>query len=115
MPKEMYPLLLLMAIYSAYAFILRLVYKRSIRLKPINQWSKYGSLKYFQEIESGRKDFELRKNDRDYRVGDLVFLEESVNGIKTGRMIGGLRIKYVLRDCKEWGLLGGYCIFTWHK
>lgn len=31
---------------------------------------------YFKEIVEGRKTFEMRKNDRDYHVGDKLLLQE---------------------------------------
>ncbi|EMF0269884.1 DUF3850 domain-containing protein [Enterococcus hirae] len=31
---------------------------------------------YFEAVTSGRKQFEIRKNDRDYKVGDLLYLRE---------------------------------------
>jgi len=31
---------------------------------------------YFDAIEAGEKLFEIRKNDRDYRVGDTLWLRE---------------------------------------
>lgn len=31
---------------------------------------------YFEAIISGRKQFEIRKNDRDYKVGDYIILRE---------------------------------------
>lgn len=31
---------------------------------------------YFQEVINGNKTFEIRKNDRDYSVGDVLFLNE---------------------------------------
>lgn len=31
---------------------------------------------YFEETWSGRKTFEIRKNDRNYKVGDEVLLRE---------------------------------------
>ncbi len=31
---------------------------------------------YFEAVTSGRKRFEIRKNDRDYKVGDLLYLRE---------------------------------------
>lgn len=31
---------------------------------------------YFSDVESGIKTFELRVNDRNYRIGDLLFLRE---------------------------------------
>jgi len=31
---------------------------------------------YFEEILTGKKTFEVRKNDRDYKVGDTLILKE---------------------------------------
>ena len=31
---------------------------------------------YFEEIYSNRKKFEVRKNDRNYMVGDVLYLRE---------------------------------------
>ena len=31
---------------------------------------------YFEDVISGKKTFEIRKNDRDYKVGDLLALNE---------------------------------------
>lgn len=32
---------------------------------------------YFSRIQSGQKTFEIRKNDRDYQVGDILILTET--------------------------------------
>lgn len=67
---------------------------------------------YYEAVSKGIKQFELRKDDRDYQVGDLVRLREWDGKEYTGnKMIIG--IKYVLRDCPEYGLMDGYCIFGW--
>jgi hypothetical protein len=43
---------------------------------------------YFEDIASGKKCFELRKNDRDYKVGDTLVLQEWLPDIEyTGREI----------------------------
>ena len=34
--------------------------------------------KYFDDVKSGTKKVELRKNDRDYKVGDILILEDVV-------------------------------------
>lgn len=40
---------------------------------------------YFEKIISGEKNFEVRKNDRDFRVGDLLALNEYKDLEHTGR------------------------------
>jgi hypothetical protein len=67
---------------------------------------------YFQEIEWDRKKFEFRKDDRKYQAHDLVYLEETVNGEKTGRVLDGLKIQYIMRG-PAFGLPEGYCVFNW--
>lgn len=42
---------------------------------------------HYREILAGRKTFELRLNDRDYRVGDTLVLEEYEPG-RTGFFTG---------------------------
>ena len=64
---------------------------------------------YFEDIKFGLKDFELRKNDRDYKVGDIIVLKEYDDGMYTGRKLKK-KIKYVLTGCEEFGLKEGYCI-----
>ena len=40
---------------------------------------------YFKEVISGLKTFEIRKNDRDFCVGDRLVLKEWENDKYTGR------------------------------
>jgi uncharacterized protein YgfB (UPF0149 family) len=67
---------------------------------------------YFREVKEHKKNFELRLNDRDFQVGDTAVLEEWTGEFLTG---DGLtrKIKYVLKDCPQFGLKEGYCIFGW--
>lgn len=67
---------------------------------------------YYQSLVERKKNFELRLNDRDFRVGDMVVLEEYTGNHYTGRGIKR-KIKYVLKDCPQFGLKDGYCIFGW--
>ena len=64
---------------------------------------------YFDDVWSGDKRFELRKNDCDYEVNDLIILEEydSISNTYSGRKIRA-HIVYVLKDYD--GLEEGYCI-----
>ncbi|OXM11246.1 RNA-binding protein [Enterococcus faecalis] len=40
---------------------------------------------YFEDVIVGKKTFEIRKNDRDYKVGDILILNEYTCGSLTGR------------------------------
>lgn len=40
---------------------------------------------FFEAVILGLKTFEIRKNDRDYKVGDIVFLNEFDGAKMTGR------------------------------
>lgn len=91
---------------------------------------------YYKEIVLGNKKFELRKNNRDYQVGDLIhFVKVREKRVWTS---SGLlydyradkiatreieedfevdpnnlyKITYVLKDCPEYGLQDGYCILA---
>lgn len=64
---------------------------------------------YFDAVCSGAKTFELRKDDSDYEVGDILILREWDNEKYTGNVIAR-EITYILRECKEYGLSDGFCI-----
>lgn len=66
---------------------------------------------YFKDIVND-KNFEIRKNDRDFKVGDMVTLQEFLDGKYSG-FEKTVTIKYVLKDCPQFGLQDGYCIFGW--
>ena len=58
---------------------------------------------YFKDVISGLKTFEVRKNDRNFEVGDIITLREFENGKFTGKSIN-VEIDYILNDeeyCKE--------------
>lgn len=70
--------------------------------------------RYFNDVLQNGKRFELRKDDRNYQVGDELILSEYVDGHYTGRSFSPKRpIQYILRDCPEYGLKDGYCIIGW--
>lgn len=69
---------------------------------------------YYELVCAGIKNFELRKNDEDYQVGDTVtFLEFSKEHGYSGRKSRTVTINYVLKDVQQYGLADGYCIFGW--
>lgn len=65
--------------------------------------------KYFKDVATGKKKFEIRYNDRNFKVGDILFLEEYENGKYTGRKLRR-RVNYILYDNDALGLEKGYCI-----
>lgn len=66
---------------------------------------------YFVPQEKGDKLFELRKDDRPYKVGDKFLSQEfnSATNQYTGKETT-YTITYILRDAKIFGLIPGYCI-----
>ena len=66
---------------------------------------------YFDAVASGQKTFEIRKDDRNFRVGDTLRLrkfdpvEEKYTGAECKRIVA-----YALRDAVEFGLHEGYVI-----
>lgn len=42
---------------------------------------------YFNPVRLGVKTFEIRKNDRDFQVGDSLLLKEYANETFTGNMV----------------------------
>lgn len=66
---------------------------------------------YFQDVWDNKKRFELRKDDRGYKVGDLLALREFDGEKYTGAAIV-VRVTHILRNCPEYGLADGYCIMS---
>ncbi|WP_287486023.1 ParB/RepB/Spo0J family partition protein [Blautia sp.] len=64
---------------------------------------------FFGDVASGKKPFELRKNDRDYKQGDILELAEYTNGEETGRIIKA-EVTYMLQEYA--GLAEGYCVMA---
>ncbi|MBS5385389.1 MAG: DUF3850 domain-containing protein [Eubacterium sp.] len=63
---------------------------------------------YYEDVKIGLKPFEIRKNDRDFKFGDILILNEyslddSGAGTYSGRALT-VRVTYLLNDqeyCKE--------------
>lgn len=66
--------------------------------------------KYFEAILDGKKTFEIRKNNRNFHVGDNIVLREFDNIKYSGREIHAT-IKYMLDDTFI-GLEEGYVAFS---
>lgn len=64
---------------------------------------------FFEDACSNIKSFELRKNDRGYKKGDILELMEFADGRNTGRFVRKL-VTYILEDYT--GLEDGFCIMA---
>ena len=64
---------------------------------------------YFRKVLSYDKTFEVRKNDRDFKIGDEVILLEFDGFYYTGRIIK-VKITYILDNFE--GLSDGYIAFS---
>lgn len=62
---------------------------------------------FFNAVDTGKKSFELQKNDRNYQIGDVLELHEMSDGEETGR-VTEKQVIYILEGFK--GLEEGYCI-----
>jgi len=65
---------------------------------------------FFEQVVRGLKSFELRKNDRDYKLGDDILLQEYDQ--KVGKFTGNEwkgEITYVF-DNESFGLKKGYIL-----
>ena len=65
---------------------------------------------YYEEVKCGNKNFELRKNDRDYKVHDTLRLRAWKDGQYLDKSPLERVISYMLMDCPEYGLMDGYVI-----
>ena len=76
---------------------------------------------YLIDVTLGTKTFELRKNDRDYQVGDLIHFidireDNTKNDIEPYIDENQLyRITYVLKNVEKYGLDKDYCILAIKK
>ena len=73
---------------------------------------------FYKDVETGAKRFELRKNDRDFKVGDTLVLREwdpakltvlpAEPGDYTGKAVR-VKVTYMISGPK-FGLEAGHCI-----
>ena len=67
---------------------------------------------YFDKVRFGEKRFEIRKDDREYKVGDILRLKEWDVGYYTGEEID-VAVRYILHDYEfPDGIKPGYCIMA---
>lgn len=68
--------------------------------------------KYFDAVARGEKNFEVRRNDRDYQVGDTLILQryDPKTGDYTGAEIDK-RVTYILPG-NDFGVAADYCVMA---
>lgn len=64
---------------------------------------------WFEDVKSGKKNFEIRQNDRNFAVGDILVLQEYDHGQYTGREIQK-EIEYIYHGDGYYGLAEGFCV-----
>ena len=66
---------------------------------------------FFDEVSKRNKTFELRRNDRDFKVGDEIYLQEydMMHNSFSGKEVR-IEITYILTD--RAGLDDDFCIFS---
>lgn len=71
---------------------------------------------YFSQVYLGLKTFELRLNDRDFKVGDILILREYDVELKqfTGNHVEKTVLN-VLENAEHFGLMKGHCILSLGK
>lgn len=69
---------------------------------------------YFNDVWVANKEFEVRKDDRNYEVGDTLILKEYIPDVDeyTGREITA-KIIYKLQGGK-FGIETGYCVLGFY-
>lgn len=65
---------------------------------------------FFIAVETGVKNFEIRKNDRDFKIGDEVELCEYNGFSYTGRIIKVIIIYLTDYDQKEGNVVFGFTV-----
>lgn len=70
---------------------------------------------FFEVVLAGKKDFELRRDDRDFQINDVLILKEWLPDQQcfTGRLTTKV-ITYILRGevAERFGLVPGFCILS---
>ena len=85
-----------------------MVNKSEDMMKQIHELKTYSD--FFRAVERGEKTFEVRKNDRNYAVGDVLRLRDYDPNTETysGDELR-VHISYILHG-GQFGIEDGYCV-----
>lgn len=65
--------------------------------------------RWFEDVYNLKKNFEIRRNDREFQVGDLLHLMEYENGKYTGRTVFR-KVEYIYLGDGTCGLSDEFCV-----
>lgn len=93
----------------------------SLEDRPVDHWTHDGErihhLKtlqsYFVDVSYGIKTFEVRKNDRDFQIWDILHLLETDDNGLTGREFW-CQVTYILHG-GNFGIAEGFCVMAIKK
>ncbi len=63
---------------------------------------------FFRDVGS-LKPFDVRENDRDFKVGDTLWLQEWTEETGYTGQAKQFKVSYILQG-SQWGIMDGYCI-----
>ena len=91
----------------------RMMERRPMKVHKLKIWPEF-----FRRILLGHKKFEVRKNDRDYKKGDVLHLYEYNPHTRqySGSVIG-VKVEYILYG-GQFGIEEGYCVMSladWYR
>lgn len=68
---------------------------------------------FYEPVRTGAKKFEIRKDDRGYKIGDILYLKEYVpdEDRYTGRELVAA-VTYLMPAFPELGVMAGYCVMS---
>lgn len=68
---------------------------------------------YYSKVESGEKTFEIRRNDRPFKVGDTLILQEYIALTKTytGEEVKK-KITYIFNGSSDFGMYTDFVILA---
>lgn len=82
---------------------MRLKESMTHELKILPQW--------FKDVCSQKKTFEIRKNDRDFKIGDTLILKEWDGTDFTGREVKRT-VSYIYHGDGNYGIAEGYVVMA---